>query len=151
MADKDAFDLKIIAPDRIFYEGKVEFVEFNTSEGERGILKNHAPETLVLEPGLVKIYEADDLTNSGSSVQSGNEKSSSVKKGVIHGGFAEILKDRVTILAEIAEWPDEIDLRRAEEAKIRAERRINTEGEGIDMDRAEASLRRALARIDSLK
>ena len=63
----------------------------------------------------------------------------------------EILQDRVAIMAEIAEWPEEIDLNRAEEARVRAERRINTEGEGIDMDRAEASLRRALARIEALK
>ena len=54
-------------------------------------------------------------------------------------------------MAQIAEWPEEIDINRANEAKIRAERRINKEGEGIDMDRAEAALRRALARIEALK
>jgi F-type H+-transporting ATPase subunit epsilon len=61
------------------------------------------------------------------------------------------LEDKVTIMAEVAEWPEEIDLHRAEEAKIRAERRINQGGEGVSIDRAEAALRRSLARIEALK
>ncbi|MBQ3932781.1 MAG: ATP synthase F1 subunit epsilon [Lachnospiraceae bacterium] len=134
--DNKLFDLEIIAPDRMFYQGKVYFLEMKTSEGEIGVFRGHVPTTAVLVPGLVKIYQAE-----------GEEP----KEGVIHGGFVEILQDKVTIMAEIAEWPEEIDLNRAEEARVRAERRINTEGEGIDMDRAEASLRRALARIEALK
>ena len=54
-------------------------------------------------------------------------------------------------MAEVAEWPEEIDLNRAQEARIRAERRLNEEGEGVNIDRAEAALRRSLARIEALK
>ena len=63
----------------------------------------------------------------------------------VHSGFAEILPDKVTLLAEIAEWPDEIDANRAKEAEIRAKRRIE-EGSG-DLNRAELALKRALVRL----
>lgn len=132
---ENTFKLEITTPNRMFYEGEIHFLELNTTEGEIGIYKNHVPVTTVLVPGVIKIYEDE------------NES----QKAVIHSGFVEILKDKVTIMAQIAEWPEEIDINRANEAKIRAERRINKEGEGIDMDRAEAALRRALARIEALK
>ena len=64
-----------------------------------------------------------------------------------HAGFVEILKDRIRILAEIAEWPDEIDKNRAEEARIRAQRRIDEDADGVDLDRAELALKRALVRL----
>ncbi len=91
---------------------------------------------MILVPGLVKIYEPSE---------------SEPKKAIVHAGFAEILENKVTIMAEVAEWPEEIDLNRAEEARIRAERRLNEEGEGVNIDRAEAALRRSLARIEALK
>ena len=63
---------------------------------------------------------------------------------------AEVLQDKVTILAEIIEWPAEIDLKRAEEAKERAEERIREHAPGTDMKRAEMSLKRAVARINAI-
>ena len=74
----------------------------------------------------------------------------SVKKAAIHGGIIEILKDKVTILAEVAEWPDEIDVNRANEAKIRAERRLSSSDANINMLRAEMALKRALARLNAV-
>jgi F-type H+-transporting ATPase subunit epsilon len=130
------FELEIISPNRIFYEGHVPFVELMTSEGEIGVYKQHIPMTCILVPGLVKIYE----TENGDP-----------RIAIVHGGFVQILEEKVTIMAEVAEWPEEIDLNRAEEAKIRAERKINQGGEGISIDRAEAALRRSLARIEALK
>ena len=62
----------------------------------------------------------------------------------MHSGFAEILQDKVTFLAEIAEWPDEIDVARAEAAKERAEKRLASHQEEVDVKRAEYALRRAL-------
>ena len=61
---------------------------------------------------------------------------------------AEILQDKVTFLAEIAEWPDEIDVARAEAAKERAEKRLASHQEEVDVKRAEYALRRALVRLD---
>ena len=115
MAADNLFDLKIITPDRVFYSGKASFLELNTVEGEIGIYKNHIPMTTVLEPGIATITE-----------EGGNKK-----EAALHTGFMEILGDRITILAEIAEWPDEIDRNRAQEAKIRAERRLQNDKSNI--------------------
>lgn len=131
MADERLFRLKIITPDRVFYEGDASMVELKTSEGEIGVYANHIPLTTILAPGVLKITEPEG-----------------VKQAALYSGFVEILQDKVTILAEIAEWPEEIDINRAMEAKIRAERRLSTNESGIDELRAEMSLRRALTRIE---
>lgn len=126
--------LKIIAPDRVFYEGQVESVEFNTSEGEIGILPGHEPTTVIVKPGVLVIDEGE-----------------TEKTAALHEGFAEILQEGVTILAEIIEWPEEIDLERAEEAKQRAQERLQSKSAEVDVVRAESALRRAVARINVLK
>ena len=132
MAADNLFDLKIITPDRVFYSGKASFLELNTVEGEIGIYKNRIPMTTVLEPGIATITE-----------EGGNKK-----EAALHTGFMEILGDRITILAEIAEWPDEIDRNRAQEAKIRAERRLQNDKSNINITRAELALHKALVRIE---
>lgn len=127
MADK-TFRLKIIAPERIFFEGDVPFVEFRTTEGEIGIYPGHIPLTSIIAPGVVRIH-----TESGE-----------IKEAALLEGFTEILPKEVVILAETVEWPDEIDVNRAKEAQIRAERRLKSlDG---DMNRAELALKRAIVR-----
>ena len=68
----------------------------------------------------------------------------------MHAGFAEILGDKVTLLAELAEWPEEIDLERARKAEDRARERLNRKDADLDVARAELALKRALARQDIL-
>lgn len=131
MADK-LMEVKIIAPDRVFYEGQVSFIEFNTTEGIMGIYPKHIPMTVVIAPGVLKIVEENGE-----------------KTAALHSGFAEILGDSITILAESVEWPDEIDVRRAEEAKARAERRIKDSSQ--DMNRAELALKRSVVRMQISK
>ena len=127
----ELFDLKIITPDRVFYEGKVSFVSFTTVEGEVGIYAGHQAMTMLLSPGVLHIEE-----------QTGE------KKAALHAGFVEVTPDVVSVLAQIAEWPEEIDQNRAEEARIRAERAIREDGSNL---REELALRRALARIEAAK
>lgn len=132
MADNERmFRVKIITPDRVFYTGEAEMVEFTTSSGQIGVYKNHIPLTTVLAPGAVILHEE------------GGEKVAAV-----HSGFAEILPEQVTLLAEIAEWAEEIDVSRAEAAKKRAEERLLAKTETVDIARAEFALRRALTRIN---
>ncbi|MBQ7582564.1 MAG: ATP synthase F1 subunit epsilon [Lachnospiraceae bacterium] len=133
MAD-NTFKLRIISPERVFYEGEAIMLECRTTEGEIGILKNHIPLTAVLAPGVARIKESD-----------------TVVKAALISGFIEILQDQVTVLAEIAEWPDEIDVKRAEEARIRAERRLQEKGAGTNMARASLALQRSIARIEAAK
>jgi len=130
----DQFKLRIITPDRVFYEGNAKMVEFNTTEGEIGVLPGHIPMTVILKPGILTITEADE-----------------VKEAALHAGFVEILPETVTILAEIVEWPSEIDEERAMAAKERAEARIHEHSPQTDMLRAETALQRAIARISVLK
>ena len=113
------FTVEIITPDRIFYKGEGDMIEFTTAVGEIGVYKKHIPLTTVLAPGVVKIH----------------------KTGA----------DKVTLLAEIAEWPDEIDKGRAEAAMKRAEERLANKTEAIDVKRAEFALRKALVRLDIAK
>lgn len=135
MADENKkFELKIITPDRMFYEGEAEMVEFNTTEGEIGIYKNHIPMTVIIKPGVLTITEGEEQ-----------------KKAALHAGFVEILQDKVTILAEVIEWPDEIDEKRAEEAMDRAQERIRSKDSKTDIARAETALLRAMARINAIK
>ena len=86
--------------------------------------------TAVLVPCVLTIHQNDGI-----------------KKAAVHGGIVEVLKDKVTILAEIAEWPDEIDVNRANDAKIRAERRLASKDSNLDVPRAEMALKRSLARL----
>ena len=128
------FTLKIITPDRVFYEAPVKMVEFNTTEGEIGVLKGHIPMTVIVKPGVLTI-----TTDQGE------------KLAALHAGFAEILQEQVTILAEIIEWPREIDKERAEDAKERAEERLRSKSPETDIARAETALLRAMARIQVMK
>jgi F-type H+-transporting ATPase subunit epsilon len=128
MADNE-FTVQIITPDRVFYEGSVSMVEFNTREGEIGVYKDHIPLTSVLSPGIVTLHENGGL-----------------KEAAVHSGFAQILPDKVTMLAEIAEWPDEIDVERAKRAEKRARDRIARHDKNLDLVRAETALRKSLVR-----
>lgn len=133
--DSRTFQVEIITPDRIFHTGEATMIEFNTAAGQIGVYKKHIPLTTVLAPGIVTIHNTgeEDVV------------------AAVHSGFAEILPDKVTLLAEIAEWPDEIDKSRAEAAKRRAEERLANKTESVDIRRAEFALRKALVRIDIAK
>lgn len=130
MAD-NKLKIQIVSPDRMFYEGEADMLELKTTEGEIGILAGHIPMTSILSPGIMRIMEGGE-----------------VKEAAVHDGFLEILPDKVIVLAESCEWPDEIDISRANEAKIRAERRLKgNEGE-INVTRAELALKKSLIRIE---
>mgnify|MGYP001132613378 CR=1 FL=1 len=96
----------------------------------KAIYPGHIPLTAVVVPCVLSIHNGND-----------------VKKAAVHGGIIEILKDKITILAEVAEWSDEIDVERANEARLRAEKRLASHDSDLDMVRAEAALKRSLARI----
>jgi len=134
MADDRNFLLRIITPERVFFEEEASMVEFNTTEGEIGVYKNHVPMTVIVKPGILTITQEDGI-----------------KEAALHAGLAQILQEEVTILAEIIEWPEEIDEQRAQAAKERAEERIKNHAPETDMARAEVSLQRAIARIEVLK
>lgn len=130
----DNFRLKIITPERIFFDKDAYMVELNTTEGEIGVYAGHIPTTCIIKPGILTIR------------MDGEEK-----EAALHSGFIQILPDSVTILAEVIEWPEEIDLHRAEAAMERAKERIAHRTSETDIARAETALLRAMARITLIK
>lgn len=125
------FLLKIVTPERVFFEGEVDRVIVRGVEGEMAILKNRAPIVTPLAIGKLRI------------LKDGKE---SIAAAV--GGYVSVTKEETTIITDSCEWPEEIDVKRAEEAKERAERRLRERSAGIDIDRAELALKRALNRLD---
>ncbi len=131
------FPLRVVSVERSLYEGDVEFIIANGADGELGVLARHAPLMTVLKPGPLRIQE----TYGGSE-----------EVLFVGGGFLEVLPNRVTVLADIAEHADEISIERAEEARRRAQEKLAgtlTSAEEIEFQNAlamaEARLR--LARL----
>lgn len=122
--------LEIVTPERSVYNQDVEMVIARATDGDIGILAGHAPliAGLAIAPLRVKKEEGEEQI-------------------AITGGFIEVQPDKVIVLATTAETAAEIDVKRAEEAKARAERRLQSGGEELDVARAEVALKRALARL----
>ena len=125
--------LEIVTPDRAIAHEEVDEVQLPGTEGYLGILPCHTPLLTGLKVGQLWYRK-------------GSEK----HYLSIAFGFAEVLPDRVRLLAQMAERAEDIDLRRAEEAKRRAEERLQAARSGttdIDLERARASLMKAMIRI----
>lgn len=123
--------LEVVTPDRMVLSTDVDIVVATGTEGEFGVLHGHIPFLSTLQEGELR-YRVGTAINYMA----------------VTGGFAEVLPDKVTILAEAAENAREIDLDRAKRAKERAEQRLaQAKREETDHIRAEAALKRALVRM----
>jgi len=125
------FKVEIVTPERVVYNGEGNILVAKGMEGELGILANHIPMVTPLQitPVQIKKDNGEDII-------------------AVSGGFMEVRKDKVTILAQAAELPENIDVNRAQAAKERAERRLAESGkEGMDVKRAQLSLQRAVIRL----
>jgi F-type H+-transporting ATPase subunit epsilon len=120
----------IVTAERLVFSQDADIVMVPGVEGEMGILPHHEPIMTMIKPGEIL-------------VRKGTEEYSLA----VSGGFLEVTPDRITILADAAERADEIDIARAEAAKKRAEEKLTNRTAETDSANAEASLRRALARI----
>lgn len=126
------FLLEIVTPERKVYTEQVNMLVAKGVEGELGILPNHIPLVTPLKIGSITV----------------KKQGSKDEIIAVNGGFMEVRKDKVVILAESAELPEQIDVDRARAAKERAEKRIaENKQDNVDFKRAEASLQRALNRI----
>jgi F-type H+-transporting ATPase subunit epsilon len=128
--------LRVVSVERSLFEGDVDFIVANGADGELGILPRHAALMTILKPGALKITQ-------------GTEE----QLLFVGGGFLEVLPDRVTVLADVAEHADEISVEKAEEARRRAQEKLAgtlSADEEIEFQNAlamaEARLRLARAR-----
>ena len=126
----EAIELVIVTPTRQLLRSRALEVTLPGADGYLGILPGHAP--LMTELGIGELTYHDAAQGELISVIR---------------GFAEVLPDRVTVLAETAELAAEIDIARAEAAKARAEKHLTSGDTNIDWDRASVALQRALIRI----
>ncbi|KGX86438.1 F0F1 ATP synthase subunit epsilon [Pontibacillus litoralis] len=126
--------VSVVTPDGPVLEDSFQMVSCKAESGELGILPGHIPLVAPLTISVVRL-----------------KGETSNQLVAVNGGFVEVRPDKVTILAESAELPSEIDTERARRAKERAERRIQSQQDDIDFKRAELSLKRAINRLDVKK
>ncbi len=124
------FMLEVITPERNFFSGEAECVIFKSVDGEMGVLPMHAPTVTAVNVGPLKI-KAD-----GKWIEA-----------VVTDGFAKIMPDKVVIMTDTAEYPEEIDVNRAKAAKQRAEERLQKQLSQLEYMRSKTALARAMARL----
>ncbi len=128
------FNLEVVTPDRVFFEGETDMAIVRTTEGDLGILYDHEPLVAPVKIGSIRVRQDDSTYRWAACTE----------------GFVIINEEKVTIITNSAEWSDEIDIKRAEKAKERAENRLHVhkvESKEIDVVRAKAALERAINRI----
>lgn len=124
------FKLEVVTPDKLVVDDSAEELQLPGKNGYLGILPGHAPLITELDVGELT-YQKDGKTT----------------HLCLAWGFAEVLPDKVTILAETAERAEEIDAARAQRARDRAEERLKKLATGTDLPRAQNALQRALTRL----
>lgn len=124
------FSLKVITSNGIFFDEDVNMVILRCVDGDLGILKGHAPLISLIGIGKLRI-----------------KQNGKFKEAAIAGGYVEVNKENVLIVCDAVEWPNEIDIERAQKAKERAEERLRNH-DGIDTQRAKVALKKAINRIN---
>lgn len=127
----NTFSLKVIACDRIFFDGRCRQVILPLFDGKMAIQAHHENMIVAVEIGEIEIDEEDG----------------SRKIGICGTGVAQIINNRATVIVDTCEAPEEIDLRRAEEAKLRAQEQLRQKQSIQEYYRSRASLARAMERL----
>jgi len=122
--------LHITTPEREFFDGDVESVTLISTEGGLGVLADHMPTVVALNAAPLRFKAGGQW-----------------REAALSGGFAVIENERVSILSDTAEWPEEIEVNRALEAKRRAEERIRARQSEVEYIRSTIALQRALTRL----
>jgi F-type H+-transporting ATPase subunit epsilon len=128
------FELIIATPARYFFKGDASSLTITTPDGEIGVLPGHMPMVVAIRNAPVRFMANGEQ-----------------REAALASGFAEITGDKVVILADTAEWPEEIELHRALEAKRRAEGRMRAHRSNTEYMRSQVALQRALTRINVSK
>ena len=124
------FDLQIVTPDGLLFDGKAQKIILRTSEGDVGILANHANYVAALSIGVARVFTADGE-----------------KKGACAGGMVSVTDGVARVVASTFEWGENIDVERAEKAREKAETRISSASDYYEHNLAEIKLKKSLARL----
>lgn len=133
-----ALEVELVSPERILFSGEAEMVVCRTSDGEVAFLTGHAPFLGALGIGIVRVH------------QPGGD----VLRAAVHGGFVQVKDNKVIVLSDVAELPDQIDSARARQSLEDAQRKLSAGGGGAGEDdedaegEANAQLQRAQVRLE---
>ncbi len=125
------FTLRVIASDKIFYDGKGIQLVIPAADGEKGILAHHENMVIAIVPGDLRLQKEDG----------------SWAEAAVGGGFVQIANNRVTVLTDTAERPEEIDVKRAQLARERAEEQLRQKQSLQEYHQTQAALARAMSRL----
>lgn len=124
------FELEVLQPERVFFKDKVEMIVVRAIDGEIGIMAGHEPIIIPIGIGKLRI-----------------KKDNKWQEAAIAGGILEVNQNKVVILSDAIEWPEEIDRQRALAAKERAEKRLQQKLPPDEFERYQAALYRAINRL----
>lgn len=127
----DKLMLKIVTPDRVFFDDEIEMLIAKSENGDFAIMKNHVPIIASLDIRSLRI-----------------KKNGKFRYAAIAGGYLTFRENQITIMSDAVEWRDEIDKNRAIEAQKRAEKRIKEAQNKFEISKAELDLKRAINRLD---
>lgn len=125
------FQLKIITPDKSFFDGQTEQIIVRTTEGDIGILANHISYVASLPAGPLKVKMPDG----------------EFRTAAVSGGLVKVSDEKVTVIVIAAEWADEIDVERAKRSEQNARDRLKAHSSGREFEMADLKLKRALNRL----
>ena len=125
------FSMKVLASDKVFYDGRCKMVILPAQDGQLGVLANHGDMVVAIAMGEMRIQREDDTWETA----------------LIGKGVMQDINNRMTILTEFAEHPEDIDEKRAQEAKARAEEQLRQKQSIQEYHHSKAALARAIARL----
>lgn len=132
MTDKALFSLRVIASNKVFYDERAQYLRINTLDGLFGFMAHHAPVVVAVETGPMDIVKED-----GKRIEV-----------LVSGGILSCANNRITVLVDTCETAEEIDVRRAEEAKERAEEQLRQRQSVGEYKMSQSALARALSRLE---
>lgn len=127
------FYMRVLASDHVFYQGRVEAVTLPGDDGKRTVLAHHADSIISIREGELRFRDVEENWH----------------EAIVGLGFAEMINNRLTILVDTAERPEDIDRKRAEEAKARAEEQLRQKQSMQEYYMSKASLARAMTRLSA--
>lgn len=127
----NSYQLRVITPEKIFFEGMVQRISVRTTEGDVGILAKHEKYAAGLPSGLLRV-----LTEDGTE-----------RLAALSGGILKVSPEQTVILANAIEWAEDIDVDHAKRSEEDARKRCEQSKSQHDLERAEAKLQRALNRL----
>jgi F-type H+-transporting ATPase subunit epsilon len=127
----DILKLTILTPEKQLFKGQIKSVKISSLEGPFQILPKHMPLITILQPAITEFTDLDGKNY----------------RAFTSSGILRIKNNKVVILCDACEWPEDIDSKRAEKARERAQERLKNDSTDIDVKRAQVALFRAITRL----